>query len=380
MSTRTTERPADAESTSALEYAVDRALRAPSVHNTQPWRLELHGDTLSVRADRTRQLTVLDPRGRELVQSVGAALLNLRVGLAARCVAAEVRRLPDRDDPDLLAVVRAVPGTPETALAGLDPAIARRHTNRRRYLPTAVPDEVLGRLAEACELEETGFVPIVTPDRRRLVARLTQQADRTQNADPAYRAELRHWTNRPPESRDGVPPSVVPHVDGSTSDEVPIRDFDTSGKGELPADTGSDADQTLVLLTSLADDPLAWLRSGEALERVLLHLTQLGYVAAPIGQPIEVPLTRSQLRAALSWGEHPQMLLRIGQAAGTPVTPRRGRAETVRGGTPTPATPVHREYSSTGWPAGRAQVRRPMSDGRGGTIWASDPAGDRTPD
>jgi hypothetical protein len=49
-------------------------------------------------------------------------------------------------------------------------------------------------------------------------------------------------------------------------------------------------------------------------------------------QPIEVPLTRSQLRSALSWGAHPQMLLRVGRAAPTPATPRRGVADVSRGG------------------------------------------------
>jgi hypothetical protein len=367
MATQSPARP-DADSVRALEYAVDRALRAPSVHNTQPWTFILDGDVLHVRADRSRQLNAVDPRGRELVQSVGAAMLNLRVGLAARNWAADITRLPDRDDPDLIAVVRPVRGIAEPDLADLDPAIARRHTNRRRYLPATVPEEVLRRLAEVSAEEQTELVPVLTEARRQLVARLTRQADRWQNADPAYRAELRRWTTRPPETRDGVPASVVPHADG-VRDEVPIRDFDTAGAGELPSDTGSTADQTLVLLTTLADDPLAWLRSGEALERVLLEVAQLGYVAGPITQAVEVPLTRSQLRAALSWGTHPQMLLRIGTAAPTPLTPRRRRSEMVHGGAPPgEPPPVHLQSTPTVEP-GDELSRRPVSDGRGGTTW-----------
>ena len=80
----------------ALERAVDCAVRAPSVRDTEPWRFELSPDRLVIRADRTRQLTTLDPTGRELVQSVGAALFNARVALAARGWAAEVDRLPVR--------------------------------------------------------------------------------------------------------------------------------------------------------------------------------------------------------------------------------------------------------------------------------------------
>ena len=92
----------------ALEEAADLAMKAPSVHNTQPWRIELQPDRLILRADRSRQLRALDPLGRELVLSVGAALLNARVALAARGWATAVERVPDPADGDLLAVVRPV--------------------------------------------------------------------------------------------------------------------------------------------------------------------------------------------------------------------------------------------------------------------------------
>jgi nitroreductase len=40
--------------TGALRRAVVRATRAPSVHNTQPWRFVLTPDALEVWADWTR--------------------------------------------------------------------------------------------------------------------------------------------------------------------------------------------------------------------------------------------------------------------------------------------------------------------------------------
>lgn len=365
----------------ALENAADAAILAPSVHNTQPWEIVLHADRMELRADRTRQLAALDPTGRELVQSVGAALFNARVSLAGQGWAARVDRVPRSEDPDLLAVVRPVPGPRDEALAALAPAIASRHTNRRRFGVDRLPDAVLATLAADVEREDALLVPVLTDDHRRLVARLTQQADRLQNADPAYRAEIRRWTTRAPEDGDGVPPEAVAHVDGLQADALPLRDFDTLGTGGLPAETGSGPDQTLVLLATRSDTPEAWLHAGEALQHVLLELTRDGWVAGPLTQPVEVPVTRTQLRAALSWDAHPQMLLRIGRAQPTPATPRRPRADAVAGSSrpDRPVTAPERvaPATATGPPPAEpvepvdepAGGRRPVSDGRGGTVW-----------
>ena len=307
----------------ALRLGVEFAVLAPSVHNTQPWLFERSDDRLAVRADHSRQLTAIDPTGRELVQSVGAALFNIRVGVAVSGWTAEVARLFDPDDADLLAVVRPGVPPPDPALAVLAAAVRVRRTNRRAFTPGEVPDEVLRTLTAGAAAEGALLVPVLQETHRRLLARLTQQADRLQNAEPDYRAELRQWTNRRPEDRDGVPATAVPHVDGRQHDDLPLRDFDTTGAGGLPAQTASGVDGSLLVLATRSDDPLAWLQCGEAMQRVLLELTVLGWAASPFTQLIEVPLTRTQLRSALTWDAHPQLLLRVGHAESTPATPRR---------------------------------------------------------
>jgi hypothetical protein len=335
------------------------------VHNTQPWRFDLHDEWMGLRADRSRQLRATDPLARELVISAGAALMNARIGVAVAGWSARCDRFPRADDPDLLARLAPVTGRPDGALAQLAPQIARRHTNRRAYLGDPLPDEVLRQLTDLARQEESLLVPIVDDRNRRLLGRLARQADREQNADPDYRAELRQWTTRPRESRDGVPPGAVPRVDGEQQDEVPIRDFDTEGRGQLPPAAHSDPDQTLLLLATRTDEPVAWLRAGEALERMLLELTALGWVTEPMTQALEVPATRTQVRAALTGGAHPQMLLRVGRAAQTPRTPRRPSGEVVSGARP-PAPPLQATPPPLQQPAHRAQ---PVSDGRGGTTW-----------
>jgi nitroreductase len=315
----------------ALSAAVDRAMLAPSLHNSQPWGFTVHADGLDVRADRTRHLSSIDPSGRELVQSVGAALFNARVALAASGWAVDVQRCPAPDDPDLLAVLHLVDGPSDPGLAVLDPVISLRRTNRRTFDATVPTDDELRSFTAAAVAEDAVLVPVLTGEQHRLVARLTQEADTQQRADPAYLAELARWTNRAPAMGDGIVAAAVPHVDGTATDDVPMRDFDTRGQGELPPSSGLGAERTLMVLGTLTDDDAARVRSGEAMQRVLLEITRAGWAVSPVTQAVEVPVTRLQLRTGLTWETWPQTVLRIGHAGPTGATPRRQRATVVPG-------------------------------------------------
>src|SRR6266700_551479 len=57
-----------------LRMALQLAERAPSVHNTQPWRWVFDGARLHLHADPDRLLPATDPRGRQRVISCGAML------------------------------------------------------------------------------------------------------------------------------------------------------------------------------------------------------------------------------------------------------------------------------------------------------------------
>lgn len=314
----------DSDLATIVRRAAVRATRAPSVHNTQPWRFVQRLGVLEIRADWTRQLRVLDPSGRQLLLSCGCALFNARAALAAAGLVADVERFPDALQPDLAA--RLVPtgvGAVDVAIGHLDEAIDTRRSNRRRFDDDAVPAEVLTALAEAAQAEGAQLFQIRRPEHRAAVARLTQLADRIENSLPEYRAELRRWTTTDPSRPDGVPAFAVPRVDGSAGDEVPIRDFDSQGAGDLPAGTRSSANQCLLLLGTNADSPAAWVRAGEALERVWLEITFRGYAASLFSQVVEVPRAREMLRAELGVHMYPHLLLRVGRAAPTPATRRR---------------------------------------------------------
>ncbi|TAM81734.1 MAG: nitroreductase [Jatrophihabitans sp.] len=313
----------------ALRRAADRAILAPSVHNTQPWRLHLSRDRLAVLADGTRRLRVLDPAGRQLLISCGCAVLNARASLAASGFGVVVDRSADPAQDEVLASMTLSGRPPDGALAGLDPVIETRHTNRRQFCGDPVPEAVLAALQHAADTEGASLLVVRDDQQRAAVAALSRHADDIENLDPAYRAELRAWTTSDPSRRDGVPDLAVPRTDGAVRDDVPIRDFDAHGTGGLPAATHPSRGETLALLCTRGDSPADWLRAGEALERVLLEITRYGYAASPLTQVTEVPATRALLRDELHLPGFPHLLLRIGRAPDAPAARRRRLADVL---------------------------------------------------
>src|SRR4051812_6764222 len=119
-----------------VEAALAVAVRAPSIHNTQPWRWRLAGGALELIADRSRQLTVADPDGHSLLVSCGAALHLTEIALRAAGSAVQAQLLPDPDDHDLLARFTPVGAVePDEAVLGQAEAALRRRSGPRALPP-----------------------------------------------------------------------------------------------------------------------------------------------------------------------------------------------------------------------------------------------------
>jgi nitroreductase len=317
--------------TALLVAAVQQALRAPSVHNTQPWRWRVGHAAVELHADRTRHLAATDPDRRDLVLSCGAALHHLLVGIAHRGLGARVDRLPDPEDADHLATVTLCPGAGLPADPGLLRAIERRRTDRRRMSPEPVPPDLLAVLGEHARRAGAVLVPVPGPVlRERLTAALVDAAAR-QAWTPGYPAELALWTRRYAGARDGVPARNVAAPVVGRSSATPLRQFPRSGLAQPRSEPGHtvDADGAELLVVGTPDDTAVdRLRAGEATSAVLLAATRLGLASTPLSQAVEVETTRRAIRREVLHGpEQPQLVLRIGwparHAQEIPPTPRR---------------------------------------------------------
>lgn len=324
----------DAHQTPAAEHetmdwpaVVADAVAAPSAHNTQPWQFVAWRDAIEMHLDGDRVLAVADPSGREARLGCGAALFNLRLALRVRGYSGDVRLLPDRSRPRLLAVVHVGRGNPVTPLeSALHSAVHRRHSHRRPFHRSAVPALVRHRIREAAAAEGAELRLIDDPATVGRLATLIRQAERYQQEDPRFAAELARWTFDGRSRRDGVPRSAGGPRPGADN-VVVLRDFTP----DLPRPRRDfESDPLFGVLLSHGDTPLDQLRAGQALQRALLTATTFGAAAGILSQPVELPWARAKLRKLLGGAAHAQLVLRIGMASPTPAAPRRPVQEVLR--------------------------------------------------
>jgi hypothetical protein len=319
----------------AVTEAVALATRAPSVHNTQPWRFRIDGGRVECFADFTRQLPVLDPTRRQLYLSCGAALHHLTVALRAAGYDTDIQLTDDEPaaagEQAPVATVQVSVGKPASAGdVALAAAINERHTQREPFADRKVDHAALAGLRHTAETQGAWLAILNSREDQITLAVLLNHADQAELANPDYQRELHNWRRTEP-ATDGIPTSALPEP-AIRHSEVPVRDF-TAGDPHpdqpagTPAGPPPDERPALLILGTDADSPTQWIHAGQALSALLLAATTQGLRASMLGQVIDLPETRAQLRTLLRLIGEPQMVLRIGYGPAAPATPRRPLTE-----------------------------------------------------
>jgi nitroreductase len=304
---------------------LEAASRAPSVHNTQPWRFSVTPRAIELYADPTRKIGN-DAIGRQMLVSCGAALFGLRLAVRGLGRVPAVSLLPDPGRPALLARVALGPQAPATELERqMLAALPHRHTHRGAFDPGPLPAGLLPSLQHDA-LAEGARLPLIGQDAYPKLAALVAEAARKEVTIPAARREILRWTQAPGSPRrDGVPANAFPPAGQAGPGRLAQRDFDLDRHaGLLPAPGPGDPPPaaTAVLITT-GDLRIDWLRAGQALHRVLAHAATAWVFASLNTEPLEFPAIRDLIRIRLALPGVPQMLLQFGVARTSLATPRR---------------------------------------------------------
>ena len=296
-----------------FEFLVAQAVKAPSGHNTQPWKFRQNESAVEVYPDFDRRLPVVDPDDRELFVSLGCAVENL-------CLAAQTKGYKS-------AVSVGDKGVITVSLAeeaGVKPSplfnqIDARQTNRSVYSGEEIALDALKRL-QAIRSEDGVSVHYYARQTKQFndIEQYVFQGNTNQMQNEAFKAELKSWMRfnkkHQDQTLDGLSYAVfgAPNVPRWMAE--PIMSMAINAKTQNKADREKIASAShLVLFTTRENSWREWVDLGRTLQRFLLTATELGIAHAYLNQPNEQPEIAAEMAKTLDLdGEYPTVLLRIG--------------------------------------------------------------------
>ena len=307
------------------------ALRAPSAHNAQPWRLTwLRSDdegpvdpdapqTYALRYDH-RDYLPYDPDDRDAYLCMGALAETLALAAVRNGLEAQVTAVFERDDAVLdVARITLSPrrGDVDAATRRLATQAADRHTNRSDYTREPLPPTLVAQLeALGCAL--------VDPTR---IADLCTRASELSWRDRRFVADLRRWIS----FDRNAPSGMTPHGLMLSAYETPALRA-AFAIGRLPKPLGrlyASRDTHLVrsapavaVLGAASLDPADLFEAGRRLLRAWTVVCGSGHATHPVSIAVDRPETAPGV-AALSGIPVPAAVFRVGRP--TKPAPRSNR-------------------------------------------------------
>jgi hypothetical protein len=322
--------PHDTIGTEDLLKILELTCRAPSLHNSQPWRWVFERGILRLYADHARVGRHTDITGREVILSCGAALDHMRVASAAAGWQVSVDRNPDKHDHNHLASMAFQSAGSVTAQElALGDAISRRRTDRLAFAAPEPWTELEERLRATVD-GTVAELDVVDDNGRPALADASRRSEEHRRDDASYAYELLWWTGHS-HVGDGIPPGALPSTTEASRVDV-ARNFPIYRTEDRHPEV--DRDHSKVLVLSTYDDNLDnTLRCGEVLSRVLLECTARGFATCTLTHMIEVHASREDIRRITGQRAEPQVLIRVGNAPQTNAaaarTPRRPLGEVI---------------------------------------------------
>jgi hypothetical protein len=282
---------------------------APSVHNSQPWKVRVEGDHLLVQLDESRLLDVGDPTGRQGFISLGIFTEACAIGLEAVGLKAADVNLKGKT-----VTLRTVRSGSSQANEDQRKALKERFTDRSIYKEIALTGGQKTQIASSWPSAKVEIKVNNDPKIIEAVASLTKQALRLALSRPDFRKELAAYlvsSNKRPE---GIPLSTL----GTR----PIRTTLTKQLVRSGLSRKSDAQleyrrwrsaSGLVFILASGDSPDFWLESGRAYLKASLAIQRLGLSQATSAAIVEAADFHEDIEKMLGTEKRIQCLLRIGQ-------------------------------------------------------------------
>jgi len=282
---------------------------APSVHNSQPWKVKVQRQNLVIMLNEERALVQGDPTRRQ-------AFISLGIFTEACLIALEYLGFKT-SQPKLengAVIIQTVSKIHETAADEDVKALRQRFTDRSIYKKTDFSSADIARL-DACW--HSGSVQIRSTGDRTVIercARLTRQALLLAFSNPAFRKELTGFFSPSAQVPYGIPLSTL---GTSRLKSLFIKRLINSGinrrqEAQTEYKRWLSASGIVFVLAS-GDSKPYWLESGRAYLRASLEIQKMGLGQATSAAIVEAADFHEDIEKLLETDKRIQAVIRVGR-------------------------------------------------------------------
>ena len=261
------------------------ASKAPSGHNTQPWKFHITDGTITVLPNLEVGLPVVDRNNRELFISLGCAVENL-------CIAASYFGYTTHIiEYSIEAIILELTKNDLTIKDPLFHQIEKRQTNRNIYNGNKISDGILQQLQSIPK--ENGVQFYFTEINTSFANTITQyimKGNEIQMTDIAFKNELLSWMRfnkkQVEATHNGLSYLVFGNPPFPKILARPIVSLFLKPNVQNKSDRKKiDSSSHFVVCTTQQDTIKEWINLGRTLQRFLLKVTEIGISYAFLNQP-----------------------------------------------------------------------------------------------
>ena len=310
-----------------IEALIRYAVKAPSGHNTQPWKFAYRKNIIKLFPDYNRRLPVVDQDDHALFISLGCAVENLVVAANHFGYRADIDFFPPLENNECIRI-RLTEGKVDVD-SRLFEAIDKRQSTRNRYNGRKIPSVGIKALQNAVHFEGVQSLVFAGQPEILPLIEFVKEASLMQFSNNAFKNELAFWIRfNGKEARDtgdglynaslGSP--SIPRWMGKL-----IMTLISPSREAKKAEKLMKSSSALMVFIAESDQKKNWINLGRAFERAALTATALNIKHAHLNMPCEEIEIRKKLATYLGLHENqqPLLLIRLGYSEFMPYSFRR---------------------------------------------------------
>ncbi len=305
---------------------LENGIKAPSGHNTQPWKFKINKNSIDVYPNLEKELPIVDANHRELFISLGCAVENICLTANQLGYKYQIEIINQDNAP----FIHIELNKGEVRKSPLFLQIDKRQTNRSVYNSKIIKEKTLNELKN---LNIASPVSIFFYEKGKneflTLSELIYKGNEILFSNNEFKEELLDWIRfnkkEVEKKKDGLAYNVLESPSLPKWLGKPIVKSFLKPKPQNKSEKEKlNSSSHLVIIATEKNTPENWILAGQVLERFLLKCTELGIAVAFSNQPCEVQELSNELRKKIEIkNNYPMLLMRIGYAEKMPYSKRK---------------------------------------------------------